>query len=580
VYLRKRKAEATSESELAVHSESTSDSASSQTSASVSPNRRDFMQRAGGAAVATIASASSSPVLAQLANETTPSTQTSKPRSRTEQAYAMREEAARNQRDLPLPRNPRNGDEDLYPTRIASHTKALQHDSLGRVVRVDYDSLVSALETRDSSKIESLVLGGGLKLVNPLAGLCFGLEGGDSQHFGLAPPPAFSSAEQAAEMAELYWQALTRDVPFSRYESDPYITLAISELSRLSDFRGPKIEGRVTPQTLFRGNTAGDLQGPYISQFLSQDVPFGANRITQRIRTVQSALDYLTNYDLWLWIQNGGHPVTANRLEGEQRFIRNARDLSRYVQVDFTYQAFLNACLILLGTSASFDTANPYRTSASQSGFCTFGAAHILDVLAKVANLALKAAWYQKWYVHRRLRPEEFGGAVHNERRGTTQYPVHSQILNSKVLELVFSKSGTYLLPQAYADGCPAHPSYPAGHAVVAGACATVLKIFFDESFEIRRPVEAAADGLSLLPYKGPELRVGGELNKLAANISMGRNAAGVHWRSDFAEGLSLGEAVALNLVREERGCLIEKFGDSVLTKFDGHPVDWRALGN
>ena len=27
-------------------------------------------------------------------------------------------------------------------------------------------------------------------------------------------------------------------------------------------------------------------------------------------------------------------------------------------------------------------------------------------------NRALKAAWYQKWSVHRRLRPEEFGGRL------------------------------------------------------------------------------------------------------------------------------------------------------------------------
>jgi membrane-associated phospholipid phosphatase len=324
---------------------------------------------------------------------------------------------------------------------------------------------------------------------------------------------------------------------------------------------------------LFRGNTPGDLNGPYVSQFLWQDVPYGANRLTQRIRTVVQAVDYMTRFDHWLAIQNGSHPSNANRLEGAQRFVRSARDLARYVQLDFTYQAFLNACLILLGTSASVDAANPYRTSATQSGFSTFGAPHILDLLAKVANSALKAAWYQKWYVHRRLRPEEFGGAVDNLLRKIVPYPIHADILNSKSLELTFSKSEGYLLPQAYAEGCPAHPSYPAGHAVVAGACATVLKVFFDESFEIRRPVQASDDGLYLIPYKGADLTVGGELNKLATNISIGRNAAGVHWRSDATEGLKLGETVAINLMKEERGCLNETFGDFVVTKFDGSRI-------
>ena len=190
-----------------------------------------------------------------------------------------------------------------------------------------------------------------------------------------------------------------------------------------------------------------------------------------------------------------------------------------------------------------------------------------------MANYSLKAAWYQKWYVHKRLRPEEFGGAVHNLRRRAVNYPIHSDVLDSSALEILYGKSRTYLLPQAYAEGCPTHPSYPAGHAVVAGACATVLKAFFDEAFEIRRPVEAAADGLSLVSYRGPDLNVGGELNKLAANIAIGRNAGGVHWRSDAIEGLKLGQEVAINLMKEERGCLNERFDGLGLTKFDGKPA-------
>ncbi len=536
--------------------------------------RRHFLNRAARGLVTTaIVSTTARSVLNGFPTETAEAAGSSNTNSRIDQAFEMREKAALYQRSLAVPNDLSNGDEELYETKIANYTKALQHDGTGRVVRADYDAVVSALTTGDSDKLEKLTLGGGLKFVNPQAGVCFGLEGGDSHHFGLIAPPTFNSAEQAGEMAELYWQALTRDILFSRYETDPLTNLAVTDLSRLSDFRGPKIDSRVTPQTLFRGTTSGDLTGPYISQFLWQDVPYGAHRITQRICTVVPSVDYLTKFDNWLAVQNGGHPQNANRLEGTQRFIRTARDLGRYVQLDFTYQAFLNACLLLLGTNTSFDAANPYRTSATQSGFSTFGGPHILDLLAKVANSALKAAWYQKWYVHRRLRPEEFGGAVHNLLRKVAPYPIHSEILNSRSLEITFSKSGSYLLPQAYAEGCPAHPSYPAGHAVVAGACATALKVFFDESFEIRRPVQTYDDGLYLVPYKGADLRVGGELNKLAANISMGRNAAGVHWRSDAVEGLQLGEAVAINLMKEERGCLNEKFGDFALTKFDGTTI-------
>ncbi len=190
-----------------------------------------------------------------------------------------------------------------------------------------------------------------------------------------------------------------------------------------------------------------------------------------------------------------------------------------------------------------------------------------------VTNCALHAAWYQKWLVHRRLRPEEFGGAVHNRRTGAANYPVHADVLHSAALDVVFSKNGTYLLPQAYPEGCPTHPAYPAGHAVIAGACATVVKAFFDESFVISTPVEASADGLSLMSYTNQPLTVGGELSKLASNIAFGRNFGGVHWRSDGIEGLKLGEAVAINVLTDMRGCFSERFDGFSLTKFDGMTI-------
>ncbi len=495
------------------------------------------------------------------------------PGDRTEQAYEMRLHAALVQKRLPHATQQTNGDEDLYPTRIASYSKSLPHTDTGEVDGDAYVALIRALSAGTTTAFQTLPLGGAMRLSNPQAGLGFGLEGGDSHYFVIVASPTFASAQQAGEMAELYWQSLTRDVPFAHYDADPLNDLAVTDLTRLSDFRGPRTDGRITPHTLFRGNTPGDLNGPYVSQFLWQDVPYGATRIVQRIRTVIPGINYLTDFSHWLEAQNGVPPMTANRPDGTPRYIRNTRDLARYVQVDFTYQAFLNACLILLGTNASLDPANPYKTSPTQSGFCTFGAPHVLDLLAKVTNYSLKAAWYQKWYVHRRLRPEEFGGAVHKVRKRMADYPIHPDLLNSSALETVFNRTGTYLLPQAYAEGCPTHPSYPAGHAVVAGACATVLKAFFDESFQIRRPVEAAADGLSLVSYRGAELYVGDELNKLAANIAIGRNAAGVHWRSDASEGLRLGQEVAISLMKEERACLNETFSGFTLTKFDGSQV-------
>ena len=114
---------------------------------------------------------------------------------------------------------------------------------------------------------------------------------------------------------------------------------------------------------------------------------------------------------------------------------------------------------------------------------------------------------------------------------------------------------------------------HPAGHACFAGAGVTMLKAFFKESFIIPNPVVASDDGLTLLPYAGPPLTVGGELNKLAANIAIGRDTAGIHWRSDASEGLKLGEAVAIGILQDYRRTFNENFSGFSFTKFDGTTV-------
>ena len=54
-------------------------------------------------------------------------------------------------------------------------------------------------------------------------------------------------------------------------------------------------------------------------------------------------------------------------------------------------------------------------------------------------------------------------------------------IYTSDTINKVNDLQGNRLLSQCYPEGSPRHPSYPAGHAVNAGACATILKALFDE---------------------------------------------------------------------------------------------------
>ena len=486
--------------------------------------------------------------------------------------------------------HPNNGEErpfkniDGEVTFIANFSKGLRHNKRGEVKFDSYKSLLNAIISANSNDFENILLGGDRKLVNPQAGIAYDLEGPDSGSLRIRAAPKMDSAETAGEMVEDYWMALARDVSFSEYQNNPIINDAIGELSNLSDFRGPKIGGNVTVDTVFRGNTAGDLRGPILSQFLllgnaqsqyninEKDglLKYGTLLIDHRQTTVKPDVDYMTNEDDWLDVQNGKIIPDLQNTDPKRRFIRNLRDLANYVHFDALYQAYLNAALYLLSSKSQKDVGNPYNDSNTQEGFGAFGGPHILSLVTEVATRALKAVWFQKWFVHRRLRPEEFGGRVHFNKTSAADYPLHSDILDSQALVQTQAKFSSYLLPQAFPEGGPTHPAYGAGHATVAGACVTILKAWFDESAIIKNPVEPNDDGTQLVPYSGCDtLTVGDELNKLAANISLGRNAGGVHYRTDYTESIGLGESIAIGILEEQKLTYNENHSFSLI-KFDG----------
>jgi hypothetical protein len=279
----------------------------------------------------------------------------------------------------------------------------------------------------------------------------------------------------------------------------------------------------------------------------------------------------------WLAVQNGQGPFPENRFDPKPRYIRNGRDLSAYVHVDGPFQSYLTAALWMTKNDVPLNTGNPYEKSLTQEGFQTFGAPHVLSLLAEVSNRALKAVWFHKWYVHRTLRPEAYGGLVHRTMAGTQNYPLHPDVLNSQAVAKVFSKYDSHLLPQAFPEGSPQHPSYGQGHAAIAGACGTILKAFFStDSVMFFDPVHASSDGLSLVPYKGSDawqMTVTNELNKLAGNIGMARNIAGIHWRSDHDQALLPGESVAISLLRDQKATFNESFAGFTFAKFDGSTI-------
>jgi hypothetical protein len=153
---------------------------------------------------------------------------------------------------------------------------------------------------------------------------------------------------------------------------------------------------------------------------------------------------------------------------------------------------------------------------------------------------------------------------------GRRRYDFHTDILQRDAVARVRSQYGTCLLPVAFPEGCPTHPAYPAAHATNAGACATILKAFFDADYLLPHPVEATADGSALEPWRGAGLTLGNEIDKLAGNIALGRDAAGVHYRSDSVRSLFVGEQQALGLLRDYSRTYNEHFDGFIVRKFNG----------
>lgn len=491
-------------------------------------------------------------------------------------AFLVRTKSARSHYKNSLKPIFNNGDDDAYEDFRGSFSKTLPHDNWGEVDPQTYRDLRAALAAGSINQIEALPTGNGSrKLVNPLASYAFDLSSTDSHATWMAPAPKFDSLETAGEVAELYWKAALRDVNFDEYETNNEIGLAVAELNQFSKTPGPKISGKLTRETVFRGQMPGDLVGPYISQFLYKDIPCGPMIVPQKIQAPAPGTVFMTSDADFLAVQNGSTPSAAPL--GRAKHIINPRYLAEYVHRDYSYQSYMNAALILLDMPDSIDKNSPYQNLRRQESFVTFGGPDILSLVSGVATIALKAAWYQKWLVHRRLRPEVYGIRAQVQAYGMKDYGLSDEIILCDILGRNYDQHSSFLLPMAYPEGSPAHPSYPAGHACMAGACVTVLKAFFDEDQIIENPVIPDSSGETLRNYYGQDLTIRGELNKLANNISLGRDWAGVHYRSDGIDGLDVGELIAINMLRDYTRTYSETFDGFTLTKFRGKKIRIRS---
>ncbi len=521
---------------------------------------------------------------------------------------------------------------------------------------------------------------------SPRAGHYFNLQGPDADAVGMPPAPELGTEELTAEMAEVYALALLRDVPFAQISantgadaqtgitSDAVLT-ALESLSWFSDSsdagltlqqrrrraarrvdHGPAFDINNPPDaatfdraSAFRGSAPAAKAGPYVSQFMlsgnkltpsaaphtDSSIAYGRQVIDQQIETLEPGTDFMLHWNAYLDVQNGANFTgdTDKQVVDDRRFITTPRDLAAYVRYDALYQAYLNACLYMLGDSTHFQVQQPVDhpytgiagpgfpdgnrrdapdTPESRQAFATFGGPHILSLVTEVATRCLKAVRRQKFNYHRRARPERIGALLtllgtkdspnnQSDQLGTMSKTQISLMFNqlldkdesdpesNSILGLVsqhnqsrlsgntadphlsataspdpdwFNATENYLLPMAFAEGSPMHPSYGAGHATVAGGCVTMLKAFFNTTdvdgnslaWPTTLPVlEANPDGTQLTNAANRDnMTISGELNKLAANISIGRNMAGVHYYTDYYESLRMGERVATGILIEQ----------------------------
>ncbi len=492
----------------------------------------------------------------------------------------------------------------------------------------------------------------------PTAGVVYELEGPDAQAVTMPPAPPLIGAdgkvnqELVLEMAEVYELAILRDKPFNAFEQgggDSEINASIARLNALSYInnqtgRPRKLgsSGHLDLQTVFRGSSPGVEVGPYLSQFLlignvdrnmggdvaEGKITYGVLQIDQKVPIAKPEKDFMTDIDTYVKVQRGLMPDPSNDKEKEtyvlangddanpperpaRRFISTPRDLATYVHYDALYEAYLNACIILLEMKTPFDPAFDHLsgvgvaagnadTRRHAGGFALYGGPHILNLVTEVATRALKAVRFQKFNNHIRLRPEALAARIELLRSPSPEVVALTPSSLTRDVGLFTSKltatlaeiesgvgKGTHFLPMAFPEGSPMHPAYGAGHATVAGACVTILKAFFDTSAVLAKKDKKVAfkrfePGDKAIAFRAPSLKenevvpteessgkkvvveqlkqfvpsqfltLEGELNKLAANISIGRNMAGVHYFSDYYDSLRMGEEIAIGILEEQ----------------------------
>lgn len=476
-------------------------------------------------------------------------------------------------------------------------SKTLKHDDNGLTTVEDLNRLIRiSLEKGSLESINDLLMSQDPNKTRKIEGVATGnsfwIRGSDVQLYNTSNDffPV-DSLKHACEMIEVYENALLRDVAFNDFSiQDVNVTRALNSLNKyneLSSYTGPvNSEKKITGQELFRGNGKDELAGPYISQYLVLPYSYNGINIDQKYRVendVPATIDH-TNY---LNIQRGivGGPPNFS---GDSKYAYSPRVLGSIVHNDPLYWAYYNACLISKQNGIKLD----YEGNDVTSAWTDQGFPDLLESIAEISLGALRSAWNSKYNITLRLRPEAMAQRVDCIKKEMFVGDVFDTIKDNLVhgedtLAEVFSRNNNYLLLMMYPEGSPTHPSCPAGHAVVSGACTTVMKAFLkthdSDNIPLNWPSEAkhSINGNDLVTYINDDkniMTIVGEINKLASNMALGRDIGGVHYRSDGVEGIFLGEKFAIKYLqiklKEYIGLYNGMISSFKLEKFNGEFIE------
>lgn len=335
-----------------------------------------------------------------------------------------------------------------------------------------------------------------VNFLDPLAGWSLTRTGYSTQQLSVGPFYSLCSEYMAKNLAELYSLSLERDLVLD-----------------------PKNNLFCVP----RNDTTQSSQSSALSKFLSN------------VEVVKTDTDYLTDRKSLLFVLGGGK-IEINSQSVKTKII-TGRNLAELTHLGFP------DLYSLMGEVK-------IKSKLKYTPLIDYAEPDIKNLIAQAINNSYSSAWYNKFDIHLKPRPEYFGNLV------DLQYPFNKELINNSILEKISKKQGNFLLSSCYPEGSPMTPAYPSVTAVLTGSIITILKYYFcDDRNE-----------------KGGCEETNYELNLLADNLCMSRMWAGVNDRHDLISGLFFGEAIGIRLLKENCKKYYVKIEKSI-KKFNGECV-------